>query len=159
MHALSLTIVALFGLHFAFAAEETGEVTVAEHVPPVVKTFREGMSLLKEAEGVAGPETKASQYREALERLQTALEKDVRNQTVRYNLVCAYALLGQTEPALRHLQTCPDNDDAKRTYFNAALQDPDLDSLRATPEFNAIFGEAPLSRPLSPFEKPVFSDK
>jgi tetratricopeptide (TPR) repeat protein len=97
-------------------------------------------------------------WRQAIERLQTALEKDPNNFTVRYNLVCAYALLDQTDNAMRHLRQCLDNDDAKRTYFNAARQDPDLDSLRATAEFNDIFGVVP-NRPVDPFEKPAFSDK
>jgi len=97
--------------------------------------------------------------RQATERLSTALQKNPQNQTVRYNLVCAYALLKQTEQAMRHLRTCLDNDDAQHTYFNAAAQDPDLDSLRVTPEFNAIFTNAPANRPVSPFERPVFSDR
>jgi len=96
--------------------------------------------------------------RQAIERLQTSLEKDPSNVTVRYNIVCAYALMGQTENAMRHLQFCLDHDDAKRTYFNAAQQDPDLDSLRATPEYNKIF-DAATARPLYPFEKPTFSDR
>jgi tetratricopeptide (TPR) repeat protein len=81
--------------------------------------------------------------REAIERLETALEGDPKNLEARYNLVCAYGLLDQPDKAMRHLQICLDNDDAKHTYFNTAAHDPDLDSLRKTREYNEIFGEKP----------------
>jgi hypothetical protein len=66
VRAPSLTIVALLGRHLACAAEETGEVAVVEIVAPAVKTFREGLSLLEEAEETAVPETKGSKYRETI---------------------------------------------------------------------------------------------
>jgi tetratricopeptide (TPR) repeat protein len=81
--------------------------------------------------------------REAVERLGTALEGDPKNLEARYNLVCAYALLNEPAKALRHLRICLENDDAKRTYYNTAAHDPDLDSLRSTPEYDGIFGEKP----------------
>ena len=81
--------------------------------------------------------------REAIERLGTALESEPVNLEARYNLVCAYALLDDPVNALRHLRICLENDDAKHTYYNTAAHDPDLDSLRSTPEYNEIFGEKP----------------
>ena len=94
--------------------------------------------------------------REAIERLETALEADPKNLEARYNLVCAYGLLDQPAKAMRHLQICLDNDDPKRTYYNTAAHDPDLDSLRSTPEFNEIFGEKP--RPTVPAITPKISN-
>jgi tetratricopeptide (TPR) repeat protein len=81
--------------------------------------------------------------REAIERLGTALEGDPKNLEARYNLICAYALLDEPAKAMRHLQICLENDDPKRTYYNLAAHDPDLDSLRSTAEYNAIFAEKP----------------
>ena len=81
--------------------------------------------------------------RQAIERLGTALEGDPKNLEARYNMVCAYALLDDPASAMRHLQICLENDDSKRTYYNAAMHDPDLDSLRATSQYNDIFREKP----------------
>lgn len=95
--------------------------------------------------------------RQGIERLQTSLEKAPDNLEMRYNLACAYALLNQPENALRHLRLCLENDDARRTYFNAAAQDPDLNALRSTAEYNQIFGQQPA--PSGTFIKPGLSDR
>jgi hypothetical protein len=78
-----------------------------------------------------------------IERLETALESDPRNQEARYNLVCAYALLNEPAYAMRHLRICLEGDDARRTYYNIASHDPDLDSLRRTRDYNEIFSLKP----------------
>ena len=76
--------------------------------------------------------------REAIEQLGTALEKGAQGMEVHYNLACAYALLEQADNAMRHLRICVDNDDAKHTYYNAAVQDPDFWSLRRTRDYNEL---------------------
>ena len=94
--------------------------------------------------------------RQAVERLETALEQDARNTEARYNLVCAYALLEQPQNALRHLRVCLDNDDSKQTYYHAAVEDPDLNFLRHTREYNDLITEKRLT---SPLVKPKISDR
>ena len=76
--------------------------------------------------------------RQAVERLQTAIEMDAANAEMRYNLARAYALLNQPESGMRHLKICLDHD-PDRAYYNAAARDPDLDNLRRTPEYNQTF--------------------
>lgn len=76
--------------------------------------------------------------RQATERLQTALDMDATNVEIRYNLACAYALLDQPEPGMRHLKICLDND-PDRKYYNTAAKDPDLYNLRRTAEYNQLF--------------------
>ena len=76
--------------------------------------------------------------RKATERLLTALDMEPANNEIRYNLVCAYALLDQPEQAMRHLQLCLDND-PQRVIYNAAAKDPDLNALRRTAEYNQMF--------------------
>ena len=70
--------------------------------------------------------------REAIGQLATALEKGAQGMDVHYNLACAYALLEEPDNAMRHLRICVDNDDARHTYYNAAVQDSDFFSLRST---------------------------
>jgi tetratricopeptide (TPR) repeat protein len=96
--------------------------------------------------------------RQGIERLQTSLEKDPDNVEMRYNLACAYALLDQPENAMRHLRLCLDKDDDRRTYFNAASQDPDLNSLRRTTEYNELFAPRPLTAP-NALTQPGLSDR
>jgi tetratricopeptide (TPR) repeat protein len=95
--------------------------------------------------------------RNAIERLETCLEKDPNNFEAQYNLACAYGLLDQPEPAMRHLRVCLDHD-PEHAYYNAAAQDPDLNPLRRTREFNQIFKE---SAPASsiPIVPPKLSDQ
>lgn len=76
--------------------------------------------------------------REAIEQLGTALEKGAQGMDVHYNMACAYALLEQPENAMRHLRICVDKDDARHTYYNAAVQDPDFWSLRRTRDYNEL---------------------
>jgi hypothetical protein len=76
--------------------------------------------------------------RQAVERLQTTIELDTANMESQYNLARAHALLDQPEPSMRHLKICLDHD-PDRTFYNAAIKDPDLDNLRRTPEYNQIF--------------------
>lgn len=78
--------------------------------------------------------------RQAVERLQTALDMDAANAEIRYNLACAYALLDQPEAGMRHLKLCLEHD-PDRTYYQAASKDPDLANLRNTPEYNQIFSD------------------
>jgi tetratricopeptide (TPR) repeat protein len=78
--------------------------------------------------------------RQAVERLQTALDMDAANVEIRYNLACAYALLDQPEAGMRHLKLCLESD-PDRTYYRAASKDPDLANLRSTPEYNQIFSD------------------
>jgi tetratricopeptide (TPR) repeat protein len=78
---------------------------------------------------------------QAAERLLTALENDPYNLEARYNLVCVCALMNEPDNAMRNLRICLENDDAGRTYYQAAARDPDLNSLRRTPAYNEIFSE------------------
>jgi tetratricopeptide (TPR) repeat protein len=78
--------------------------------------------------------------RQAVERLQTAIELDTANVESRYNLARAYALLDQPEPGMRHLKICLDHD-PDRAYYNTAMKDPDLDNLRRTAEYNQLFDD------------------
>jgi tetratricopeptide (TPR) repeat protein len=95
---------------------------------------------------------------QAVERLLTALEDDPHNLEARYNLVCVYALMNEPDKAMRNLRICLENDDAGRTYYQAAARDPDLNSLRRTPAYNEIFGEKPSSSADS-LNKPTISDQ
>jgi tetratricopeptide (TPR) repeat protein len=90
--------------------------------------------------------------REAIAQLGTALEKGAQGMEVHYNLACAYALLDQPDNSMRHLRICVDNDDARHTYYNAAVQDPDFWSLRSTREFNEMISskQPPPIAPLAP---------
>jgi tetratricopeptide (TPR) repeat protein len=95
--------------------------------------------------------------RQAVERLTTALEQDSQNNEARYNLACAYALLEQPGNAMRHLRVCLENDDSKRTYYQTALQDPDLSSLRRTREYYDLVNEKQPPRPV--LVQPVITDR
>jgi tetratricopeptide (TPR) repeat protein len=90
--------------------------------------------------------------RDAIEQLGTALEKGAQGMEVHYNLACAYALLEEPDNAMRHLRICVDNDDAKRTYYNAAVQDPDFWSLRRTRDYNELIAsrQPPPIAPVTP---------
>lgn len=78
--------------------------------------------------------------RQAVERLQTALDRDAANMEFQYNLACAYALLDEPEAGMRHLKICLDKD-PDHMYYRAAAKDPDLANLRSTPEYNEIFSD------------------
>lgn len=94
--------------------------------------------------------------RQATERLETALQGDAANVEARYNLACAYSLLERPDNALRHLRVCLDNDDSKHTYYRAAIEDPDLNFLRHTREYNDLIAE---KHPPTPLVKPKISDR
>lgn len=87
--------------------------------------------------------------REAIEQLATALEKGAQGMEVHYNLACAYALLEQTDNTMRHLRICVDNDDARHTHYNAAVQDPDFWSLRRTRGYTELIASK-LPPPIAP---------
>jgi tetratricopeptide (TPR) repeat protein len=118
--------------------EAIGQFTAAAKVDAVAATpqlhAHWGVALVEYAKLMNDP----MMLREAIEQLGTALEKGAQGMEVHYNLACAYALLDQPDNAMRHLRICVDNDDAKHTYYNAAVQDPDFWSLRSTRDFNEM---------------------
>ena len=77
-------------------------------------------------------------YHQAVERLLTALEKEPKNPDTHYNLACAYALLRQTEAAVRHLRLCLELD-SKQNFRLRASHDPDLVLLRDNPKYAKLF--------------------
>lgn len=80
-------------------------------------------------------------YRQAIEKFLTALEIDGDDELSRYHMAVAYALAGQPQQALRHLQTCLAHDPADQ-YRRRAATDPDLHLLRRYPEFMRMIGES-----------------
>lgn len=121
------------------AIEKFDSATRAETVARTARVYGMwGVALLQ----LAKLENDRMMMRKAVERLQTSLELDAVNPETRYNLACAYALLDQPEAGMRHLRLCLDND-ADRRFHEAARTDPDLNTLRRTPEFNELFGEKP----------------
>jgi tetratricopeptide (TPR) repeat protein len=94
--------------------------------------------------------------RQAIERLQTALERNPHDPETNYNLACTYALLDHASDSLRYLRACLDND-PHRTFYNNAATDPDLDALRRTPEYNQIFPNADANVPGS-IDRPSLSN-
>jgi tetratricopeptide (TPR) repeat protein len=95
--------------------------------------------------------------RQAIERLQTALQLQPGNPEASYNLTCAYAWLNQPEPALRHLKTALANDPTLR-FHHAAQKDPDLQSLRHRPEYTELFAPKPPPPP-DALSRPAISDR
>lgn len=77
--------------------------------------------------------------RQAVERFQTALQFDPENAEVRYNLACAYALLGDQEAALRMLRECLERS-PRGPYASLLATDRDFDSIRHLPEFARLQG-------------------
>ena len=69
-----------------------------------------------------------------------ALDLEKKNQSARYHLACAYALLDQAESAMRHLRLCLKND-ADHRYLQKVVQNEDFDSLRRTPGFNQLIAQ------------------
>ncbi|MEI6084897.1 MAG: hypothetical protein WCS70_11415 [Verrucomicrobiota bacterium] len=87
----------------------------------------------------------------AIERLDTALKMAPGDLPITYTLVQACAIAGQPSQAIRQLQTCFEVDPGN-VYRQRAMTDPDLESLRQLPEFQALNGAttsepAPLSLP------------
>jgi len=94
--------------------------------------------------------------RQAIERLQTALEKNPRDPETNYNLACAYTLLDHPDSSLRYLRACLDNDPL-HTFYNHAATDPDFDALRRTPEYNQMFPDVDAA-PSGVFDRPSLSN-
>ena len=78
--------------------------------------------------------------RQAVDRLQTAIELDTASVGPQYDLARSYALLDQPEPGMRHLKICLDHD-PDHVFYNAAKKDPDLDNLRRTAEYSQLFDD------------------
>ncbi|MEI6084337.1 MAG: hypothetical protein WCS70_08555 [Verrucomicrobiota bacterium] len=75
--------------------------------------------------------------RQSIEHLQTALSLTANDLKARYNLACAYALLDNTDLALKELATCLKNDPTG-AYWNTAQNDGDLESIRCMDEFRDL---------------------
>lgn len=88
-------------------------------------------TIQKESHEVSAPAERAVLVERAVVHLRNAVE-------ARHDFACAYALLGETAPSLRHLQACLAND-PQRIFCKIATSDRDLGALRSTPEFSRIF--------------------
>jgi len=60
---------------------------------------------------------------------------------IRYNAACAYALAGQSERAIEHLEKGIEN--LPSYIADWPRRDPDLDAVREHPEFKRLFGSSP----------------
>ncbi len=76
---------------------------------------------------------------EALEQFKKALELNRNHAPALYNLACYYAVLGDTDKALKFLELTIVRDPRAK---QAAQREPDLASLRALPEFARITGKS-----------------
>jgi tetratricopeptide (TPR) repeat protein len=136
----------------ALYEQAIGLYTTAAHVDAVANTpqlhAHWGVALVEYAKLT----NDRMMLREAIGQLATALEKGAQGMDVHYNLACAYALLEEPDNAMRHLRICVDNDDARRTYYNAAVQDPDFFSLRSTRDYNEMIAakQPPPIAPVTP---------
>ncbi len=74
----------------------------------------------------------------ALDWSNRALAMDPEEPTILYNVACIYAILGQTEEALTSLQNATGR---SQWYRGWAARDPDFDSLRGNPRFEALIKE------------------
>lgn len=83
-----------------------------------------------------------SDFRTAIDKLNTAASLNPKDAGALYNLACAYALMDNTVLAVQNLKQCFDLDPT-RTYFNAAPTDPDLATLRGQATFDELFGQRP----------------
>lgn len=68
-----------------------------------------------------------------------ALAIDPEEPSILYNVACTYALLGQTEEAIDCLEKVTERG---HWYRDWAAKDPDLDSLRSNPRFQALLQSA-----------------
>jgi tetratricopeptide (TPR) repeat protein len=75
--------------------------------------------------------------RQAVAKLDTALNRDPRNNDARLYLASAYAVLQQTSPALRNLRICLGRD-PDRVYLQRTVNSTDFDPLRRTRPFNEL---------------------
>ena len=76
---------------------------------------------------------------EAKELLESSLEPFDHHWVLYYNLACAEARLGETEPAFAHLRTAIDK---RPQAVDNAKDDPDLESLRTDARFDELLGAA-----------------
>ncbi|MCS7048182.1 MAG: tetratricopeptide repeat protein [Verrucomicrobiae bacterium] len=87
--------------------------------------------------GLARPHRNRLMLHQALERFHTALQYEPDNPEVRYNLACAYALLGDSTAAIRELRACLERARGG-PYANLLATDSDFDGIRHLPEFAAL---------------------
>lgn len=78
-------------------------------------------------------------FREAIDKLNTALALRPQDPGVLYNLACAYALMDNPVMAIQNLKQCFELDTTKSARI-AAASDPDLAVLRGDPSFNELLG-------------------
>jgi non-specific serine/threonine protein kinase len=95
--------------------------------------------------GLAICQTKLGSKDEALANIERAIRLEPRNATLIYDASVVYALLGRTNVALEYLSRA-----LAQGYSRAEAEcDPDLDSLRGTPEYQALAAvEGHKSRPV-----------
>ncbi len=74
----------------------------------------------------------------ALDWAQRALAMDPEEPSILYNVACIYAILGQTEDALACLRNVTER---SGWYRGWAAKDPDFESLRSDPRFQALIKE------------------
>ena len=74
----------------------------------------------------------------ALEWAQRALAMDPHEPSILYNVACIYSILGQSEDALTCLQNATER---SGWYRGWAAKDPDFESLRSNPRFQALINE------------------
>jgi adenylate cyclase len=78
---------------------------------------------------------KAGDRDRAVDYIQRSLALDSEDSQMLYNISCSYALIGMSEEALSSLETAVDNGFGFKEWLE---HDTDLDSIRATPRFQAI---------------------
>ena len=88
----------------------------------------------------AGSLIQVGDQRKGLERLDQAVALEPIDFAVLYNAACGYARAGQPEKALDLLDRAVDKGRGFRAWIE---NDPDLDSLRATPRFKQILARLP----------------
>ncbi len=77
----------------------------------------------------------AALARRSIEYSQSVLERDPKDVSARYNLVCAYAVLGENYRAVNHLEACAATDPS---FLKRAAEDPLLEQFRASGEYAAF---------------------
>lgn len=75
---------------------------------------------------------------EGLRWAERALELDPEDAGVAYNAACLYAVVGETDRAMAHLQTAVSAGFGNRDWLE---RDPDLDKIRTEPRFQQIMAE------------------
>jgi Flp pilus assembly protein TadD len=80
-----------------------------------------------------------SDFRDAIDKLNTGIALNPRDAGMLYNLACAYALIDNPVLAVQNLRQCFEIDQ-NRIYRSAAPNDPDLARLRGVAEFDELLG-------------------